>query len=362
MSERRRVVLVEGTAKYRIAVAVVALVVLAIAIAIPYVMPPFRVFQFTEVLMIAIAVLGLNLLTGYNGQISLGHSAFFALGAYTTTVLIIDHGWNYVLTLPLAFAVAFAAGFLVGIPALRLHGLYLALVTLSLAIVTPPLIKRFEGVTGGAMGRSVPKPGAPGWTGLAQDQWHYFVVLAITAVMVLIARNLVSGRIGRALRAVRDDGLAAETMGVDLAIFKTLTFAYSAGFAGVAGGIFAFVVGFVSPESFTLVLAIGFLSAMVVGGLSSISGAVFGSLFYVFVPVYAADVNDALSGVIYGVALIVVMFLMPAGVVGVLRRVRGLVVDVRKPGAHGPTVAPPVVGRDLSEAAGVPATSSSAEL
>lgn len=302
-----------------------------VALALPYSLPAFEVFRYTLVIVWAIAVLGLNLLTGYSGQISLGHSFFFAIGAYTAAVLIEDYSWPYLATLPIAFALTFVLGFLFGIPAVRLEGLYLALVTLALAVVAVPFLKRFDGITGGSQGIRVSKPEAPEWTGLANDQWLYFVCLAVAALMFLAARNMVTGRVGRALVGMRDNEIAAATAGVNPTIFKSLTFAYSAAFAGIAGGLYTFVVGFVSPESFTIVLAISFLAAMVVGGLATITGAVFGALFVRFVPVWAGDFNEALAGVIYGVSLIVVMFVMPGGVMGLLRRIWALVVDMRPP-------------------------------
>ena len=314
------------------AAAVIGVIVLAVWL--PYAVPSYRVFQFSLVLVYAVAVLGLNLLTGYNGQISLGHSFFFAMGAYASAILMQDHGWPYLTTLPVAFALTFVLGFLFGLPALRLEGLYLALVTLALAVVVVPFLKRFDTITGGSQGIVVTKPAAPSWVDLRDDQWQYFVCLVIGVVMFVIARNLVNGRVGRAVVAIRDNELAAETMGVRLSIFKSLTFAYSAAFAGVAGGLYTFVVGYVSPDSFNVVLAISLLAAMVVGGLATIGGAVFGALFIEFVPVYAQDISDALAGVIYGAALIAVMFLMPGGVMGLLRRVWGLVVDMR-PAAVG---------------------------
>lgn len=335
----RRLTLTRGTREHRV-LQVAGLVVVALVLyLLPQELQPFRVFQFSLVLVYAVAVLGLNLLTGFNGQISLGHSFFFAIGAYTTAILMNDYDWPYALTLPVAFVVTFVAGFLFGIPALRLEGLYLALVTLALAIVAPPFIKRFDEWTGGSQGIVLRKPAAPEWADLAGDQWRYYVALVVAVVMFVIARNLVRGRVGRALLAIRDNELAAETMGINVAAYKALTFAYSASFAGVAGGVFALIVGFVSPESFTVVLAIALLSAMVVGGLATIAGAVAGALFIQFVPVYAAEINDALAGVIYGASLILVMFVMPGGFMGLLRRLRGLVVVLREPGGQTITAA-----------------------
>jgi branched-chain amino acid transport system permease protein len=295
--------------------------VLVAAVALPFFFSSYRVSQFTLVLAYAVAALGLNLLLGYSGQISLGHGAFFALGAYVTAILVAKSGWPHVATIPVAAAICFAAGFAVGIPALRLHGLYLALVTLGLAVAMPQLIKRFEGLTGGTQGLSAAPPAVPGWLSfLADDQWLYLLNLAIALAMFVLAAGIVRGRVGRALVAVRDNPIAARTFGVDLAGYKTRAFAISAAYAGVAGSMFAIAIGFVAPESFGIALSFSFLAAIVVGGLATVAGAIFGALFIEFVPVYAADVDEALAAVIYGGVLIVFMYVLPTGVVGLLRR------------------------------------------
>jgi branched-chain amino acid transport system permease protein len=294
-----------------------------VAIAVPFLFGSFRVGQFTQVLAYSVAILGLNLLVGYSGQISLGHGAFFALGAYAAAILIADHGFPHLLTVPIAGAFAFVAGLLVGLPALRVRGLYLALLTLGLAVAAPPVIKRLEGLTGGAQGLNVALPEAGG--GLAQDQWIYFVSLAVVVVLFALIAFMLRGRVGRALITIRDDEIVARSMGINLALYKTAAFAISAAYAGMGGALYVFTVGFVSPESFTLTLSIGFLAAVVVGGLATVSGAVLGALFIVLVPEYAADVDEALAGVIYGTVLIVFMYLERGGIVGIARRVaRGL--------------------------------------
>jgi branched-chain amino acid transport system permease protein len=295
-----------------------------VAVLIPFLFGPYRVGQFTLVLVYAVAVLGLNLLVGYSGQISLGHGAFFALGAYTAALLIEKAGIPYLLTVPAAGAVCFAAGFLFGVPALRLHGLYLALVTLGLAIALPQLIKRFDGLTEGTQGLTVEQPTAPGWLPLEDDQFLYLLSLAVAALMFLIAWNMMRGQFGRAVKAVRDGEIPASTLGVDLAATKTRMFAVSAGYAGVAGALYVFAIGFVAPEAFTITVSFAFLAAIVVGGLATISGALFGALFIEFVPVYASDIDVALTGVIYGGVLIAFMWLLPDGAAGLPRRLRGL--------------------------------------
>ncbi len=305
---------------------VAALCVLAlVALLIPFLFGPYRVGQFTLVLVYAVAVLGLNLLVGYNGQISLGHGAFFALGAYSAALLIEKAGLPYLLAIPAAGAVCFVVGFVFGIPALRLRGLYLALVTLGLAIAMPQLIKRFDGLTEGTQGLTVEQPAAPGWLPLEDDQYLYLLCLAVAGLMFLVGWNLVRGQLGRSIKAVRDGEIPASTLGIDLAATKTSVFAISAAYAGVAGALYVFAIGFVAPEAFTLAISFAFLAAIVVGGLATISGALFGALFIEFVPVYASDVNEALTGVVYGGVLIAFMWFLPGGAAGLLRRLAGLV-------------------------------------
>jgi branched-chain amino acid transport system permease protein len=294
------------------------------AVAIPFLFGPYRVGQFTLVLVYAVAVLGLNLLVGYSGQISLGHGAFFALGAYTAALLIEKASVPHLLSVPAAGALCFAAGFLFGVPALRLHGLYLALVTLGLAIALPQLIKRFDGLTEGTQGLTVEQPATPSWLPVEDDQFLYLLCLAVAALMFLLAWSMMRGQVGRAVKAVRDSEIPAATLGVDLAAVKTRVFAVSAAYAGVGGALYVFALGFVAPEAFTLTISFAFLAAIVVGGLATISGALFGALFIEFVPVYASDVDDALTGVIYGGVLIAFMWLLPGGAAGLPRRLREL--------------------------------------
>jgi branched-chain amino acid transport system permease protein len=287
------------------------------------------------VLVYAVAALGLNLLVGYSGQISLGHGAFFAIGAYTAAILIVRADVPYPLTVPAAALLTFALGFAFGVPALRLRGLYLALVTLALAIATPPLIKRFEGLTGGVQGMSVPQPAVPGWLPVDLDQFLYLLVLAVAVPMFALAANLTRGALGRALVSIRDNERAATTMGVDRARVKSRVFACSAAYAGVAGALFTLTLGFVAPESFNLALSFTFLAAIVIGGLGTVGGALFGALFIEFVPQYAEGVNQALTGVIYGATLIAVIYLLPGGIAGLLRSLRRRLVEVVEPPPAG---------------------------
>jgi len=330
-------------------------IILVVAILLPFFTSSFRVGQFTLALCFAVVVLGLNLLLGYSGQISLGHSAFFALGAYVTAVLVGKEGFPHLATLPIAAIICALAGFLVGLPALRLHGLYLALVTLGIAIAFPQLIKRFDEITEGTQGLATSQPLPPAFLDwLAADQFLYFLNLAIAIPMFLLAMGLVRGKVGRALIAIRDNEIAAKSFGVNLSFHKTIAFAISAAYAGVAGSMYAFTIGFVAPESFGFILSFQFLAAVVVGGVATIAGAIFGALFIEFVPVYAADVDPSLTAVIYGAVIILFMYVLPSGVMGLIRRVAG----PGKPGKEKDQAAgalTPEVGPPAGTRAGAPA-------
>ena len=239
---------------------------IAVAVALlilPFLFKNYRVFQFNLVLVYAVAILGLNILTGFNGQFSLGHGAFYAFGAYTAAILMSLYQVPYWATLPAAFVVCFVFGLLIGFPALRLAGHFLALATFALALAVPQLLKykNIEHWTGGVQGIVLSKPEPPfEFTlfdqPLSADRWLYYFTLFVAALMFLFAWNLLRGRVGRALVAIRDHPIAATAMGINLAVFKSLTFGTSAGFTGVAGALGAIVVAFVSPDSFTITLAI----------------------------------------------------------------------------------------------------------
>ena len=294
-----------------------AAVVLPLAFASSY-----QLFQLTMVVVYAVGILGLNIVTGFNGQISLGHGAFYAIGAYVTAILISTWEVPYWATLPAAAAVCGVAGFLVGFPALRLGGLYLALTTFALAVATPQILKypALEDWTGGVQGLVIDKPDPPWGLPLSADQWIYLFTLGVGVVLFVLARNLVRGRIGRAMRAIRDHALAAEAMGVNIALFKTRTFALSAALTGLAGALGAIAVQFVSPDSFGVLLSITLFVGAVVGGVGTIEGALFGAVFIQFTPNLAETVSKAAPGAVYGLILIAFMFLMPSGVAGLLQR------------------------------------------
>jgi branched-chain amino acid transport system permease protein len=296
----------------------------AVACVLPFVLGNYHVFQLTLVLVYAIALLGLNMLTGFNGQISLGHGAFYAIGAYTAAILMDKAGLPYWATIPIAGAVCGVAGFLFGLPALRLEGLYLAVATLALGVAMPQILKHksLEQWTGGVQGIVILKPDPPAWIPLDQDQWLYFFTLAWVLVLFVVAWNLLRGRIGRAMIAIRDQPIAAQAMGVNTALVKSTTFGVSALYTGVAGALGAIAIQFVAPDSFTFFLSITFVVGMVVGGLASISGAFYGALFIQFVPNIADKLSKAAPWAIYGVILIAFMYVMPTGVAGFIRLVR----------------------------------------
>ncbi|MDB5501590.1 MAG: inner-rane translocator [Tardiphaga sp.] len=316
---------------------VASLVILALLIATPLFVKNFIIFQMTMWLIYAIAVLALNILTGASGQFSLGQSAFYALGAYTSAILM-EHGdINYVLTLPVAGLICFIAGFLFGLPALRLSGIYLALATFALATAMPQLLKLgvFEHWTGGVQGLVVTKPDAPAILAslglkVSQDMWLYYFTLAVSILIYIFSVNLLRSRSGRAMMAIRDNEIAASAMGVDVSLYKTLAFGVSAGITGVAGGLGAIAVQFVAPDGYTIQLAVALFLGMVVGGVGWLPGSLAGAAFIVFVPNIAESVSKGLSGAVFGVILILIIFLVPHGARQIAYGAQGLIGKLRR--------------------------------
>jgi branched-chain amino acid transport system permease protein len=292
-----------------------SLVVLGLLVAFPLFAKNFIIFQMTMLLIYGLAVLALNILTGGSGQFSLGQSAFYAIGAYTSAILMEQYGVNYALTLPVAGVLCFGAGFLFGQPALRLSGVYLALATFALATAMPQLLKLnfLEPWTGGVQGLVVTKPDAPFGLPMSQDMWLYYFTLVVTIAIYLFSVNLLRSRSGRAFMAIRDNEIAASAMGIDVALYKTLAFGVSAGITGVAGALGAIAVQFVAPDSYTITLAISLFLGMVVGGVGWLPGSIVGSAFIIFVPNIAEGISKGLSGAVFGVLLFLVIFLVPHG-------------------------------------------------
>ena len=318
----------------RTLVPVASFVVLAVVVAVvPSFVSEFRAQQLAYVGIYLTAIIGLNVLTGYTGQISLGHGAFMAVGGYTTAILMADHGVKDIWTIPLAGLVAGAAGFLFGIPALRLSGLYLALATFAIAVSMPAVIKRFEGFTGGGTGINL--FGIPELTAsltpveifgrqVAFNDWLYYLSWSIALVGYVIAWLLLRGRSGRAFRAVRDSETAAQSSGVSLARYKTLAFGVSAAYAGVAGSLFAIATTYVNPDTFPIALSILLLVGVVVGGLGSLVGLIAGAVFIQFLPTWSQEVSKSpgAPSVVSGALLIALMFVLPMGVAGLIERLR----------------------------------------
>jgi branched-chain amino acid transport system permease protein len=311
-------------------------VVLALAFLVPLLRPmlpdlvsDYRLFLVSTMMIAAIAVLGLNLLTGFNGQISLGHGAFYAVGAYTAAVLMDHLNMPYWATLPAAAIVCFIVGYLFGLPALKLEGHYLALATFALALAVPQILKYkwLEGLTGGVQGIVLNKPEVPFGLPLTEDQWLYYFILIVMVLLYWAAANMLNSRSGRAMMAIRDYAIAADTMGIDTALYKTVTFGISAAYTGIAGALSASAIAFVAPDSFNFFLSIKFLIGLVVGGIGSLIGSVVGGIFYVLVDNSAQALStfakndlglqfDLSAYTVFGILLIVLMYLMPMGIVG----------------------------------------------
>jgi branched-chain amino acid transport system permease protein len=297
-------------------------VLLAVIAVLPLFLGSFRTTQLTYVGVFGIALVGLNVLTGFAGQISLGHGAFMALGAYTTAILSMNHGVPVLLTIPLGGLVAGVAGFLFGFPALRLAGVSLALGTFGLAVVVPSLARRFDTFTGGQAGILLDLPTSP-ISRLSPERWLYYLTWAIALVLFVVAWVLSQSKIGRAWRAIRDNEIAAAASGVGLATHKTLAFSLSAAYAGVAGSLLAISAFSVQPGAFPVDRSIALLVGLAIGGLGSLSPLVAGAAFLVFLPQWAQDLSKApgVPAVIYGAILIVVMIVLPGGLGGLLRRI-----------------------------------------
>ncbi len=275
-----------------------------------------------------IAIIGLNVVTGYSGQISIGHGAFLAFGAYTTAILNSNYGVGEYWTIPIAGVLTGVFGFLFGLPALRLSGVYLALATFGLAVSIVLVAKRFEGFTGGGQGKTVSLPSSP-IGGISTNEWLSYLNWAVGGVMFLGAWLLLRGRLGRAFRAVRDAPIAAVSSGVSLSLYKTLAFGIGAAYAGVAGSLLTISIAYVNPDTFPVSLSILLLTGAVLGGLGSLEGMLFGAVFVQFAPGWAEHLSKHLHynqatvqpTVFYGVILLAVLFVMPDGAAGLVRRV-----------------------------------------
>jgi len=293
-------------------------------IAAPLVLDRYLMSQATFVFIYAIAGIGLMLLSGYTGQISLGHAAFFAVGSYTEAILL-EKGVPFLISLPASGLLAGAVGIVIGLPALRLAGIYLAIATLAFAFIVEEILARWESVTNGTLGMLV-EPVTIGGVELFRE-WHlYYVCLVVLVLVVFGAINLLRSPTGRAMIAIRDSEIAAQSMGVNLAKTKTIAFAISAAVTGLAGALYAHRLGYISPEAYTILLSVEFLLLIVVGGLGSIHGAVFGAIFIIvlpqivsilkgYLPSQIADQTGIDAG-IFGLVIVLFMLYEPLGIYG----------------------------------------------
>ncbi len=325
MTPRRVITLCVQAAAFLAGVAFLAL--------LPHWLSDFRASEVAYVGIYFVAILGLNILTGYTGQISLGHGAFMAIGGYTTAVMVGHHNVRDVWTIPLAGLVAGGAGLLFGLPALRLSGMYLALATFALAVALPAVLKKFDHFSGGTEG--IQLFSRPGFTGkgyqnvhvlgqtLTFNNWLYYLCWTVAAILFVVAWVILGGRMGRTFRAIRDSEVAASSSGVNLPLYKTLAFGLSAFYAGIAGSLFALATTFVNPDTFPIVLSLYLVIGAVISGLGSIWGIVAGALFIQYVPDLASKYVSKAPGapsVAYAIVLIVVVILLPFGLTGLIRK------------------------------------------
>lgn len=287
-------------------------VLLGVGLALlPLLAPRYVVYVATMAAVHTLVAVGLNLLVGYAGQISLGHAGFFAVGAYTHGLVLTRLGWGFWPAFAAAAVVSLLFGYGVGVPALRLSGPYLAVATMAFGLAVHQVLVNWEALSGGRSGLFLPEVRLLGGS-LKDERMLYGVVVAVTVLLVLAAARLVRSYVGRAFVAIRDSDVAAELSGVDLTRYKTLAFALSALYTGVAGALLGHVVGFLEPQLFTLFESVYFLSLVVVGGLASITGSVLGAVLLTLLPQVLSGVGEALN-VLYGAAVILVLRFEPGG-------------------------------------------------
>jgi len=299
-----------------------ALVILLMAI-LPWLVPSYTAFELTYAAAYAIAIMGLIILTGMCGQISLGHGAFLAIGGYAVAILGQRFGAPVWVSLAAAALACALVGVALGLVALRLEGVYMALATFALAVTVPSILKRFKDFTGGVGGITLNTVGVPAplHALLTPERWTYYWTWALLAVLFGVSWFILQGRIGRSLRALRDNETAAVAFGVNPQIYKTLAFAWSAGYAGIAGGILALATAYVSPDIYGFALSLTLVIGAVLGGLDLLWGALIGGVLVEFLPLWTQKINNAAPSVVYGVALIVVMIVLPGGIAGAIRRI-----------------------------------------
>lgn len=339
---------------------VFGVVVAAVLVVAPLISSKFVNYQLGLIAVFAVAILGLNIVMGYAGQVSLGQSAFLGLGAYiaayfVTADLPIPDELKLPVSLLLCAIIPAAVGLVVALAAARLRGLALAMVTIALPIIGIPLAKRFREFTGGSQGTTVSWLRAPDWAEgiLENDQWRYYVVVVIAVLMFVLARNLVRGRMGRAFRIVKENEAVAVAMGISPYRYKVMAFTIASMFGGVAGFMYLGVVQYTSPETLSFHTSINMVAAMVIGGSASILGTIFGAIYFVLVPNLANEINPSLTALFSGAILLAVLFLVPGGIVSLPRRISQVVRELarRRGGAapQDPSDQAPVTGPESTE-------------
>jgi branched-chain amino acid transport system permease protein len=314
----------QGTASTRVLLALLFIALLAVPHA-PF-MNSYLLYILDLIYISVLVALGLNLLAGYAGQISIGHAAFYAIGAYTSAILQAQLGLPFLLTMVLAASFTAAVGYVVGLPAIRLHGLFLAMATLAFGRVVEELlvIRLLEPLTHGADGMPVPVARLGSLLLKSDTQAFYYLCLVLAALMTWLAVNIVNSRTGRAFIALRESEIAAQTNGIDLAKYKTIAFALSAFYTGLAGALYAQAVTFIAPDGFTIFLSIRFLAVIIIGGMGSVLGSVLGAITLAVLPELFAKLPGEWGApmIFYGAALILVIMFMPQGIAGWINTLR----------------------------------------
>jgi branched-chain amino acid transport system permease protein len=307
----------------RFAVPAAWTIALVVGVIIPFVISDFDLLDLTRVLTIAMAVAGLNLLLGHSGQISVGHGAIFGLGGYAAIIPVATHGWPWWAGVLLAGALCLVFGLLLGLVALKMGGANLGLLTIAVAAIFPLLLIRLEPITGGTFGIYLAGSPieAPAWTGLTTAQFGFLVSLVVLALTVLVLRNLVTGRLGRALSAVRTSPLLAAANGVGVNRTKLMAFAVSSVVAGIGGAFYALVIAIAVPDSYLVAFSITLLAASVVGGSRTWAGAIVGAAIVVYLPTLAEGIVGAQaagnwSQLVYAAGLILTLAIARSGLVG----------------------------------------------
>jgi len=321
---------------------VIGVAIGVVLVLLPLSSPAFTNQTITRIAVFAVAVLGLNIIMGYAGQVMLGQIFFVGVGAYAAAITVrSDWGaalgfWGVVAAFVLAVLVPGVMGLLVALAAARLRGLAIAMVTIALPIVGVPVAKRLSDITGGSQGISARVFGAPEWTGLDNDQWQYYVVMTIAAVVFALAFFLVRGKYGRAFAIVKENEAVAASMGISPYRYKVLAFTIAAMFGGVAGFLYIAAIQFTSPETLSFGHSIELVIATIVGGAGSIVGSILGGIYYVLVPQLTNAVNPNATAVVQGVIVLVVLFVLPGGLASLPRAIRRLVRRKRGPDVAGP--------------------------